>query len=32
MTVKVECLGYIPRYILELELSPHIWDVAIIIK
>jgi hypothetical protein len=32
MAMPVEGLEYIPTYISELELSPHIWDVAIIIK
>jgi hypothetical protein len=32
MPMPVEDLESLPTYIPESELSPHIWDVAIIIK
>jgi hypothetical protein len=32
MPMSVEGLSSLPTYIPDLELFPHIWDVAIIIK
>jgi hypothetical protein len=32
MPLQVKGLSYLPTHTPELELFPHIWDVAIIIK